>query len=154
MNHTMAKENSKSVAIAGSSDKRSIIGTITVTLNGHFLPMQLTHGREAKKSPPMFKFPNGFLLSCNPNHFSKAIESIKLISETIIPYVQSQRKELSKSKQATLVIMDVFRVQITDDVISLLRGNNIHYILVLINMTELFQTLHLAINKHFRSYLK
>ena len=154
INHTMAKENSKSVAIAGSSDKRSIIGTTTVTLNGHFLPMQLTHGREAEKSLPMFKFPNGFLLSCNPNHFSKAIESIKLINEIIISYVQSQRKELSKPKQATLVIMDVFRVQITDDVIFLLRGNNIHYILVLINMTELFQPLHLTINKHFKSYLK
>ena len=35
MNHTMAKENSKSVAIAGSSDKRSIIGTITVTATSY-----------------------------------------------------------------------------------------------------------------------
>ena len=116
--------------------------------------MQLTHGQEAEKSLPMFKFPNGLFLSCNPNHFSKAIESIKLIYEIIIPYVQSQRKELSKPKQATLVIIDVFQVHITDDVISPLRGNNIHYILVLINMTELFQPLHLTINKHFKSYLK
>ena len=41
MNHTMAKQNSKSVSIAGSSDKRSITGTFTITLNGDFLPMQL-----------------------------------------------------------------------------------------------------------------
>ena len=32
MNHTMAKQNSKSVSIAGSSDKRSITGTFTITL--------------------------------------------------------------------------------------------------------------------------
>ena len=35
MNHTIAKQNSKSASIAGSSDKRSITGTFTITLNGH-----------------------------------------------------------------------------------------------------------------------
>ena len=58
------------------------------------------------------------------------MESIKLINEIIIPYVQSQRKELGKPKQAALLIIDVFRDQITDDVISLLRDNIIHYALV------------------------
>ena len=62
------------------------------------------------------------------------MESIKLISEIIIPYVQSQRKELGKPKQATL---DTFQDQITDDVISLLRDNNIHYVLVHNDMTQL-----------------
>ena len=40
MHHTMAKQNSKSVSIAGSSKKR----TFTITLNGHFLLMQLIYG--------------------------------------------------------------------------------------------------------------
>ena len=48
MNHTMAKQNSKSVSIAGSSDKRSITGTFTITLNGH-LPMQLVYGGKTDK---------------------------------------------------------------------------------------------------------
>ena len=43
---------------------------------------------------------------------------------------------------------------ITDDVISLLRDNNIHYILVPNNMTKLFQPLDLTVNKHRKSYLK
>ena len=76
------------------------------------------------------------------------MESIKLINEIIIPYVQSQRKELGKPKQAALVIMDVFRGQITDDVISFLRDNNIHYVLVPNNTTQLFQTLDWIVNKH------
>ena len=59
-------------------------------------------------------------------------------SNVIIPYVQGQRKELGKPKQAALVIMDVFQGQITDDVISLLRDNNIHYVFVPNNMTQLF----------------
>ena len=138
INHTMAKQNSKSVFIAESSEKHSVTGTFTVFLNGHFLPMQLIYGRKTKQSFLRFKFLDGFLLSCNPKHFSNAMESIKLINEIIIPYVQSQRKEIGKPKQATLVIMDVFRGQITDAAIFLLRDNNIHYVLVPNNMTQLF----------------
>ena len=82
------------------------------------------------------------------------MKSIKLINEIIISYVQSQCKELGKPKQATLVDMDVFRGQIIDDVISRLRDNNIHYILELNNMTQLFQPLDLTVNKHYKSYLK
>ena len=82
------------------------------------------------------------------------MESIKLITEIIIPYVQSQHKELGKQKQAALVIMDVFWGQITVDVISHLRDNNIHYILVLNNMTQLFQPLDLTVEKRCKSYLK
>ena len=108
MNHTMAKQKSKYVSITESSDKRSITGTFTITLNGHFLPMQLIYGGETKQSLPRFKFPNGFLLSCNPKHFSNAMESIKLINEITIPYVQNQPRELGKPKQASLVIMAVF----------------------------------------------
>ena len=151
MNHTVAKQNCKFVSIAGLSDKRIITGTFTITLNGHFVPMQLIYGGETKQSLPRFKFPDGFSLSCNPKHFSNAMESIKLINEIIIPYVQSQRKELGKPKQATL---DTFQDQITDDVISLLRDNNIHYVLVPNNMTQLFQPLDLTVNKHCKSYLK
>ena len=79
---------------------------------------------------------------------------IKLINEIITLYVLSQRKELGKPKQAALVIMDVFRGQITYDVISLLRNDNIHYVLVPNNMTQLFQPLDLTVTKHCKSYLK
>ena len=130
MNHTIAKQNFKSVSIARSSDKRSITGTFTITLHGHFLPMQLIYGGKTKQSLPRFKFSDGLSLSCNAKDFSSAMESIKLVNEIVIPYVQSWRNELGKPKQVALVIMNVFQGQITDNVISLLRDNNIHYILV------------------------
>ena len=82
------------------------------------------------------------------------MKSIKLINEIITLYVLSQSKELGKPKEAALVIMDVFRGQIIDDVISLLRNNNIHYILVPNNMIQLFQPLDLTVTKHCKSYLK
>ena len=77
---------------------------------------------------------------------------ITIVKKYKIPH--SLNKELGKPKQATLVIMDVLRGQITDDVIFLLRDNNIHYVLVPNSMTKLFQPLDLAVNKHCKSYLK
>ena len=75
MNHTMAKQSSKSVSIAGSSDTCNITGTFTIVLNDHFLPMQLIYGGKTKQNLPRFKFPNGFSLSCNPRHFNNVIIS-------------------------------------------------------------------------------
>ena len=43
-NHTLAKKGSKSVSIAGSSDKRNITATFVISLEGDFLPMQLIYG--------------------------------------------------------------------------------------------------------------
>ena len=57
-NRTMAKQNSKSVSIAAASDKRSITGTLAITLNGHFLPMKLIYGRKTMQSLPRFKIEN------------------------------------------------------------------------------------------------
>ena len=150
MNHTLAKRNSKSVAIAGSTDKRSI--TFVITLDGLFLPMQLIYGGKTQQSLPRFKFPDGFSLSCNPKHFSNTEESIKLIKEVLLPYIEDQRKQLGKPNQSVLLIMDVFRCQITDDVTSLLTKHNVHVVLVPANMT---QTIPAArFNKHCKSFLK
>ena len=42
--NTMAKKEVKSVAIAGSADKRSITGAFVIALNGDFLSLQLIYG--------------------------------------------------------------------------------------------------------------
>ena len=81
MQHTMAKKNSTSVPIIGSSDKRSITGTFIITLDGQFLPMQLIYGGKTLQSLPKFKFPDSFSLSVNPKHFSNTQESIKIVTE-------------------------------------------------------------------------
>ena len=63
---TMAKKNSKQVAVAGSADKRAITATFAVSLDGKFLPIQLIYGGKTKQSLPRFKFPDLFSLSVNP----------------------------------------------------------------------------------------
>ena len=54
----------------------------------------------------------------NPKHFSNTQESIKEVTEIVVPYVENQRKELQKPDQAALLILDVFRGQITEGVTS------------------------------------
>ena len=67
---SLAKTGSKSVSIAGSTDKRSITGTFIITLSGKFLSMQLIYGGKSKQSLPRFKFPEPFSLGANPKHCS------------------------------------------------------------------------------------
>ena len=153
-NHTLAKKGSKSIGIAGSNDKRCITGTFTVSLKGGFLPMQLIYGGKTNQSLPRFKFPESFSLSVNPKHYSNTLESIKIIDEVIIPYVNAQREILSNPDQAALLIFDVFRGQITDEVTSHLLQNKIYFVTVPNNMTHLFQPLDLTVNGHCKKLMK
>lgn len=153
-NHTLAKKGSKSIGIAGSSDKRCITGTFVISLNGDFLPMQLIYGGTTNQSLPRFKFPESFSLSVNPKHFSNTFESIKIIDEVITPYVEAQRHILGNPNQAALLVFDVFRGQITDEVTSHLAQNNIYFVMVPNNMTHLFQPLDLTVNGHCKKFMK
>ena len=97
---SLAKKGSKSVSIAGSTDKRSITGTFIITLSGKFLPMQLIYGGKTKQSLPRFKFPESFSVSANLKHFSNNPESLKVIEETILPYVKQQRSGIRKARSS------------------------------------------------------
>ena len=151
---SLAKTGSKSVSIAGSTDKRSITGTFIIFLSDNFLPMQLIYGGKTKQFLPRFKFPESFSLSANPKHFSNKAESLKVIKEIILPYVKQQRQELEKPDQPAILIMDVFRNQMTEDVVLILRTNNIWLVKVPNNMTHLLQSLDLTVNGHCKPFMK
>ena len=116
--------------------------------------MQLIYGGKTKQSLPRFKFPESFSLSANPKHFSNKTESLKIIKEITLPYVKQQRQELKKPGKAAILIMDVFRGQMTEEVVSMLRTNNIWLFKVPNNMTHLLQPLDLTVNGHCKSFMK
>ena len=64
----------------------------------------------------------------------------------MLPYVKEERERFSKLDQAALVIFDVFRGQITDDVLNLFKEKNIKTVFVPANMTNLLQPLVLTVN--------
>ena len=153
--YTMEKEGTKSIPIFGSSDKRSITATFVITLHGSFLPMQLIYGGKTSKSLPSVEFPDGFSLSANINHYSNSEESIKVIKEIVIPYVEKSRKNLNLATNfPALLIMDVFRGQMTTAVLNLLKANNILLVKVPNNMTHIFQPLDLTVNSWAKDFMR
>ena len=61
---------------------------------------------------PRINFPQYFSLSANIKHFSNTQESLKLLYEIIIPYVEKERDKLNlDKKQPELLIIDDFQVK-------------------------------------------
>ena len=154
LHNTMVNKGVKSISIAGSGDKRGITGTFVITLDRKFLPIQLIYGGKTKQSLPRYKFPESFSLSVNPKHFSNTEESTKIINEIVVPYVEKEREKLGDKSQPALLILDVFRGQMTSEVTTLLQENNIFFVTVPNNMAHLFQPLDLTVNGFCKSYLK
>ena len=94
--------------------------------------------QRAKASQPRdFKFPSGFCITQNPQHWSNEKETLSLIEEVIAPYIAKKRVELKPdADQKSLLIWDVFRGQVTDKVKKLM-DLNIEYVYVPANMTLL-----------------
>jgi len=154
-NQTMEKQGAKHVPIQGSGYKNAITATFGITYDNQFLPMQLIYGGKTSQSFPKFKFPDSFSLSANEKHYSNTTESLKLLDEIIIPYVNSERErhKLDRNHHA-LLLLDVFRGQMTEPVLQKLKENNILMIRVPENMTHLFQPLDLTVNGAAKSFLK
>ena len=137
--YTMEKSARKSVAIAGSRDKRAITATFIIDLAGNFLPMQLIYGGKTDRSLLKVDFPKGFSLSANPKRYSNKKVTQKIIDEIILPRAKYVREELKLSSNfPALSVMDVFRGQITKAVRNLLKDNNIFISLVPNNTTHIF----------------
>ena len=142
-NKTLAPKGVKNVSIAGSTDKRTITATFSITMDGQFLPMQIIYGGKTSKSIPRVSFPDGFLVSANPKHYSNEEESLKMMEHIIIPYVQQQRNTLKlDAEYPAMLLMDVFKGQMTNPVNEILKRNNIILQKVPANLTYLFQLLN------------
>ena len=88
--------------------------------------MQLIYCGKTEQSLPRFKFPEEFSSSVNPTHYSNSAESIKLMEDIIVPYLQKERTKLELAPtHKGLLIMDVFTGQMTSDVGAVLNENNI-----------------------------
>ena len=59
---TLTQRNTTTVNIAGSTDKRSITATLTVTLVSKILPFQVIYGGKTMRSLPSVSFPESFSL--------------------------------------------------------------------------------------------
>ena len=117
--------------------------------------MQLIYGSKTDQSIPGYNFLENICLSANPNHFSNTEESLKYLDEVIIPYVVKERPESKLlNDQKTLMIMDVFKGQMTPQVIQHYTESNILIVNVPKNMTKYYQPLDLTVNGYSKRFLK
>ena len=73
----------------------------------------------------------------------------------VIPYVNGKRKELKlNADHPALAIFDVFKGQCTERVFRMLEDNNILYVIVPSNCTDILQPLDLSINKSAKDFMK
>ena len=151
---TMEQSGSKRVQISGVGDKRQITALFCCSLTGDFLPVQLIYKGKAGRCHPKFLFPTGWHVNHSANHWSTEQTMVQYIENIVVPYVNRQREDLGDISRAALVLMDNFRAQVTDCVISLLEANNIHVCLIPANTTDLLQPLDIAVNKPAKDFLK
>ena len=114
--------------------------------------MQLMYQATTVQSLSCFHFSNSFWLSMNPKHFSNTAEAFKIIDEIIVPYLMNELH--LPQDHPSLLIMDVFRGQMTEKVLEKLKCNKIFLVRVPANMTHIFQLLDLTVNGHFEQYMK
>ena len=131
----MGKGGETNAPISSINDKPSITATFSITLDNKFLPLQLIYKGKTNNSILKVSFPEEFSLSGNEKKFSNEKESLKLLDEFILSYIQQEQKNLGPENQKALIIYDVFCVQTTDKVLKLLDDNIILVIKVPPNMT-------------------
>ena len=108
--------------------------------------MQLIYGGKTRKCLPRFKYPEKFSLSYNETHYSNEKEACKFIEEILQPYIKKviERENLPVD-QKSLLMMDLFKGQVTPMVLNLYKESNIVFVLVPANMMNFLQPLDLTI---------
>ena len=152
---TLANRGSKHVCISGPTYRKSLTATFGISLGNKFFLIQLIYGGKTWQSLPKVNFPKECLLSVNEKYFSNTQESLKLIEDIISPDVREERKRLGRnSDQMALLIIDVFRGQMTEPVLNILKEYNLCIIKVPANMTDIFQPLDLTVNRSAKIVFK
>ena len=133
-----------------------ITATVSITITGGFLPIQLICGGKTKKSIPAVSFQSDFVISANEKHSTER-EALNMLENVIIrPYVEKQRVSLNLNfDHPVLLIMGVFKGQMTCAVRELLNENHILLERVPANLTYLFQPLDVqGLNGHVKRFMK
>ena len=151
---TQAKIGSTTIPIAGSTEKKDITLTFVTALDGAFLPIQVICECKTTRCLLQVKFQESFCVSFNEKPWGNERESLKTIGNIIVPYDTKEREKLSSPNQPALLIMDIFKGQMTNPVFKKLEEHNILLTRVPRSMTHLFQPLDLTVNGYFKQFMK
>ena len=153
--YTFDTRGISSVPIANSDDKRAITATFACSAAGHFLDIQLIYKGKTERCLPKYTFPASFDVTFNETHWANENTAVSFLENIIVPYLAEERATLGLPEdQKCLLIFDVFRGHLTENVKSYMAENNIVFVIVPNNMTHLFQPLDLTVNKFAKSVIR
>ena len=150
----MAAKGEENISYTGSNDKRSITLTLYESHDGTMLPFWLIYNGKTTISLPNVGFPEGFCLSHNMKHWSNETETIRLINDVLVPYIEKMKEEKASHNQKCLLIWDAFKAQLTTNVIDILSSFGIETVMVPKHMRHLLQPLDLTTNNSFKKFEK
>ena len=154
-NGTMAAKGKKHVYRAGATEKRAITVTHSESVDGHILPFQCICTGKMQRSLPNVTFPDGFCLAYNQKHWSNETETIPLIEDVLVSYIEKVKEEkFLPPSQKSLLLWDVFKAHSTLKVMDILSSYGTESVMVPRNMTHLLQPLDLTTNPSFKKYEK
>ena len=131
----MSPKNSTRVGLAGSTNKRSITMTLTVTLDGKILPFQIIYGGKTDQSQVLTR------------STIATLRKLSNIFTNCYTIRQWGEKKIGDADQYALLIWKVFHDQKT-------KEQKILNEYVTNNMTDYFQVLDLTVNKWVKDYMK
>ena len=98
------------------------------------MPIQLIYNGNTTKCLPRFKFPENFSLSYNEMHYSDQNKAYTFIEEILQLYISNMIKcKNLPVDQKSLVIMNVFKSQVTPMMSSFYRECSIEVVCVFID---------------------
>ena len=100
-------------------------------------------------------FSDWFDMTHSKNQRNNETLAIQHLDNIIIPFFEAMREKLGlPGDQKCLLVYDVFKAQTTDKYCEHLDQNNIAYVQVPPNLTNIFQPLDLIVNEFAKSSLK
>ena len=152
---TMEERGAKRVEIARVNDKRQITAVFAATPIGEFLPFQVIYQGKTPAYLTKVAFPCDWDITYTPNRWSNEQTMRSYIEKIIVPYMGQKRDQLNlDDDHPTIAIFDVFKGQCTEEVLKILKDNNIEHDLVPANCTDRHQRLDLSINKAVKEFLQ
>ena len=123
---TMNMQKKRLLQLKNSDGKCQITVVVATTITGELFPMQLLFQGKTERCHPKVKPPEGWDLWHSENQWSNEHTMKWYISNINVPFVNKKRESLqAKNSQPALAIIDGFKGQTTEDVLSLLKSNNL-----------------------------
>lgn len=118
-------------------------------MSGELLPLQLLYQGKTNRCHPHYSYPSGFDVWHTPNHWANEETTMQFTNNIILSYVKAVRAKNDTPDQGALVIFDNFKGHTGEA-----EENCIFSVIVPNNCTDLFQPLHLSVNKSFKDKLR